>query len=69
MSDEAKKPDTATYTTVAEFSKTYNVPTSTLYYMLNQEFVKLRMVKTKYGKRKKFSEEEMKAELTQRLLL
>ena len=68
MSDEAIKTELV-YTTVAEFSKTFNVPSSTLYYMLNKEFVKLRMVKTKYGKRKKFSEEEMKVALAEKLLL
>ncbi len=65
MAEEAQKD----YMTVIEFNKKYDVPTSTLYYMLNRDIVKLRMVNTQYGKRKKFSEAEMAAALKERVLL
>ena len=55
-------------TTVADFSKKFNVPTSTLYYYINNDIVKMRMEKTKYGKRKTFNEEEMLKTLDERII-
>jgi predicted transcriptional regulator len=56
------------FTTVKEFSKKHKVPTSTLYYILNRDIVKLRMTKTKYGNRKMFKESEMITECKSRFL-
>ena len=44
---------------VKDFSVKYNVPTSTLYYMVNNGIIPLRIKKTKYGKRKVFNEDAM----------
>lgn len=55
-------------TTVKEFSEKYDVPTSTLYYLVNNGIVKLRNTSTKYGKRKKFKEQDMLSELERRLI-
>lgn len=67
MSDTAK--EVKDYTAIKEFSVKHNVPTSTLYYMLNRNLVKLKLVSTKYGQRKKFSESKMVEALKERLLL
>ena len=44
---------------VKDFSVKYNVPTSTLYYMVNNGIIPLRSKKTKYGKKKVFNEDAM----------
>ena len=66
---ETSSSQTITYTTVRQFKETYKVPVSTIYYMLNREYVKLKMVNTTYGKRKMFNEDEMKEKLRSRKLL
>ncbi len=54
---------------VSEFKKKYDVPSSTVYDILNKKIVRQRLVTTKYGKRKKFNEDEMVKILRDRMIL
>jgi predicted transcriptional regulator len=54
---------------VSEFKKKYDVPSSTVYDILNKKIVRQRLVTTKYGKRKKFNEDEMVKTLRDRMIL